>query len=82
MNTNRRLRNMYYYKLLIYNNIKMQENQITFDSTKLKSLMLQDTDITLAKSINNSEIEFNALGMTIHSSTTIKWDNLQVKDAN
>jgi hypothetical protein len=73
---------MYYYKLLIYNNIKMQENQITFDSTKLKSLMLQDTDITLAKSINNSEIEFNALGMTIHSSTTIKWDNLQVKDAN
>jgi hypothetical protein len=60
----------------------MQENQITFDSTKLKSLMLQDTDITLAKSINNSEIEFNALGMTIHSSTTIKWDNLQVKDAN
>ena len=60
----------------------VEEGQIIFDSTKLNSLMLNDTDITLAKSINNSEIEFNALGMTIHSSTTIKWDNLQVKDAN
>ena len=58
------------------------QNKIMFDSTKSNSLMLKDTDITLAKSINNSEIEFNALGMTIHNSTTIKWDNLQVKDAN
>ena len=58
------------------------QNQIMLDSTKSNSLMLQDTDITLAKSINNSEIEFNALGMTIHNSTTIKWDNLQVKGAN
>ena len=60
----------------------MEEETVMFESTKINSLMLQDTDITLAKSINNSEIEFNALGMTIHSSTTIKWDNLQVKDAN